>query len=109
MSRLYVCAADHPCLLNGGRFARSRSRRIGVDGDGVVDLDALERALAGHDRAAGLPLVAIHAANNETGVIQPVAEDRRDRRRPRAACWCSTPCRRLAAFRSIFQMVTPTT
>ncbi|RVC61568.1 aminotransferase class V-fold PLP-dependent enzyme, partial [Mesorhizobium sp. M2A.F.Ca.ET.046.02.1.1] len=25
-----------------------------------------------HDKTAGLPLVAIHAANNETGVVQPV-------------------------------------
>ncbi|TPM41607.1 cysteine desulfurase family protein [Mesorhizobium sp. B2-3-4] len=72
MSRLYVCEADHPCLLNGGRFPSSQVTRIGVDADGIVRLDALTAALAGHDRADGLPLVAIHAANNETGVIQPV-------------------------------------
>ena len=68
-------AADHPCLLSGGRFpADAVVTRIGVDGNGVVDLGALAAALAAHDRAEGLPLVAIHAANNETGVIQPVAE-----------------------------------
>lgn len=71
MSRLYVSQADHPCLLSGGRFAPDRIETIGVDRDGVVDLTALEAALGRHDRAAGLPLVAIHAANNETGVIQP--------------------------------------
>jgi cysteine desulfurase len=74
MSRLYVCAADHPCLLNGGRFDRSAVTAIGVHPNGIVELDALERALAGHDRESGLPLVAIHAANNETGVIQPMRE-----------------------------------
>lgn len=73
MSRLYVSQADHPCLLNGGRFAAEQIVRIGVDGDGVCDLDALARALESHDRAEGLPLVAIHAANNETGIIQPIA------------------------------------
>ena len=72
MSHLYVCAADHPCLLNGGRFPAAGVTRIGVNADGVADLDALTAALAAHDKAAGLPLVAIHAANNETGVIQPV-------------------------------------
>ncbi|MBZ9798237.1 cysteine desulfurase family protein [Mesorhizobium sp. ES1-4] len=72
MSRLYVCEADHPCLLNGGRFPANLVVRIGVDADGIVDLEALTAALAGHDKADGLPLVAIHAANNETGVIQPI-------------------------------------
>jgi cysteine desulfurase len=72
MSHLYVCAADHPCLLNGGRFAAGNISRIGVKTDGIVDLDQLAAALAAHDKASGLPLVAIHAANNETGVIQPI-------------------------------------
>ncbi|CCV13315.1 cysteine desulfurase family protein [Mesorhizobium sp. STM 4661] len=72
MSRLYVCEADHPCVLNGGRFPAAQVARIGVDTNGIVDLDALAAALAAHDKADGLPLVAIHAANNETGVIQPV-------------------------------------
>ncbi|MER8701056.1 MULTISPECIES: cysteine desulfurase family protein [unclassified Mesorhizobium] len=72
MSRLYVSEADHPCLLNGGRFPAAQVTRIGVDTDGVARLDVLAEALAQHDKAEGLPLVAIHAANNETGVIQPV-------------------------------------
>ncbi|HEY4191887.1 MAG TPA: cysteine desulfurase family protein [Mesorhizobium sp.] len=72
MGHLYVCEADHPCLLNGGRFPAEQLSRIGVDGEGIVRLDELAGALASHDKANGLPLVAIHAANNETGVIQPV-------------------------------------
>jgi len=72
MSHLYVSEADHPCLLSGGRFPAASVTRIGVDRNGVVDVDALANALAGHDKAAGLQLVAIHAANNETGVVQPV-------------------------------------
>jgi cysteine desulfurase len=72
MGRLYVCEADHPCVLGGGRFPAEKVTRIGVDADGVVRLEALAAALAGHDKAEGLPLVAIHAANNETGVIQPL-------------------------------------
>lgn len=73
-SRLYVSAADHPCILAGGRFAPSDVEIIPVDGDGLVDLDALETRLAAHDRSTGIPLVAMHAANNETGVVQPVTK-----------------------------------
>ena len=40
----------------------------------MCDLAALEGALAAHDRTEGLPLVAIHLANNETGVIQPARD-----------------------------------
>src|SRR5918994_901379 len=51
MSKLYVSSADHPCLLNGGRFPTERVVHIGVDRDGVCDLAALGVALAAHDRA----------------------------------------------------------
>ncbi|MEQ1939926.1 cysteine desulfurase family protein [Mesorhizobium sp. CN5-321] len=74
MGRLYVCEADHPCLLSGGRFVGERVTRIGVGSDGILDLAALEMALTAHDKADSLLLVAIHAANNETGVIQSVEE-----------------------------------
>ena len=43
-----------------------------VDGDGVADLAWLERQLAAGGK--GRPLVCLMLANNETGVIQPVAE-----------------------------------
>ncbi len=43
---------------------------IPVDRDGVVDLAALDELLRGTVR----PLVAVMHVNNETGVIQPVAE-----------------------------------
>lgn len=74
MGHLYVCAADHPCLLAGGRFAPEAVTRIGVDEDGLLDLAMLTDRLSRHDKASGLPLVAVHWVNNETGVIQPVDE-----------------------------------
>lgn len=73
-SRLYVCTADHPCLLGGGRFPADRVTQIGVDRDGLLKLDELAAALAAHDREQGLALVAVHAANNESGVVQPLEE-----------------------------------
>ncbi|MCC7266643.1 MAG: cysteine desulfurase [Caulobacteraceae bacterium] len=46
-----------------------------VDARGVADLDWLRERLVGWDRETdGPPLVCLSLANNETGVIQPVAE-----------------------------------
>lgn len=73
-SRLFVAASDHPCLLKGGRFPADRVSAIGVGEDGLIDLEALEAQLAAHDRTCGPALVATHMVNNETGIIQNVAE-----------------------------------
>jgi cysteine desulfurase len=57
-------------VLAGGRFPRAAIGTIPVTSAGLVDLDALRIALGN-----GAPaLVSVMAANNETGVIQPVAE-----------------------------------
>jgi cysteine desulfurase len=74
VSRLFVTATDHPCILCGGRFASGSVSVLPVDRDGRLDLAALEAALSTHDRDSGVAMVATHAANNETGVIQPLAE-----------------------------------
>ncbi|RLQ87768.1 cysteine desulfurase family protein [Notoacmeibacter ruber] len=71
-SRLYVAATAHPCLLSGGRFASEQIVRIGSTEHGTLDIPALEGALKAHDVKTGLPLVAVPAACNETGVIQPI-------------------------------------
>jgi cysteine desulfurase len=74
VSRVYVSATDHPCVLCGGRFPPDRVTIVGVEENGIVDLVALGDALARHDKSEGLALVAMQIANNETGVIQPIAE-----------------------------------
>ncbi len=59
--------------------------RIPVGGDGRVDLDALDRMLAADAEPA---IVSIMAVNNETGVIQPVAEAAAIARRHGALVHC---------------------
>lgn len=71
-SHLYVLSTDHPCLLAGGRFPAGKVTRLPVGPDGLADMTAMRRALEAHDAETGLPLVALHAANNETGVLQPL-------------------------------------
>ncbi|MCC7045519.1 MAG: cysteine desulfurase [Alphaproteobacteria bacterium] len=64
--RIVVSAIEHDSVLR----AAPEAERIPVTDDGVVDLDALDAMLA----RGGGALVSIMLANNETGVIQPVAE-----------------------------------
>jgi cysteine desulfurase len=66
--RLIVSEIEHSCVLKGHRFPNGEFHTLAVSARGVADLAALENALA-------VPsLVAVQAANNETGVIQPVAD-----------------------------------
>jgi cysteine desulfurase len=68
--RLFVSAIEHPSVQSGGRFAAEQISELPVTTRGLVDLVALKRLLAGCAR----PLVSVMLANNETGVIQPIAD-----------------------------------
>ena len=68
--KLFLSASEHPSVRSGGRFAPENVEELPVDGDGVVDLDALRSAIARAER----PLISVMLANNETGVIQPIAD-----------------------------------
>jgi cysteine desulfurase len=74
VSHLYIGATEHPCVLAGGRFQRDAVTQLPVLRSGILDLEALEDVLAGHDHTQGAPYVAVMLANNETGVIHPVSE-----------------------------------
>jgi cysteine desulfurase len=72
IGHLYASEIEHPAIREGGRFARENVTTIPVTPEGVVDLGALETVLQNHDKAGGLPMVAVMLANNETGIVQPV-------------------------------------
>jgi len=71
-SRLLVSAIEHPSVLAGGRFSPDAVEILPVTPAGVVDLAHIERRLATLAAVGERPLVSIMAANNETGVVQPV-------------------------------------
>ncbi|HEY4980747.1 MAG TPA: cysteine desulfurase family protein [Pseudolabrys sp.] len=68
--RLFVSAIEHPSVRSGGRFPADAVEELPVTGAGVVDLHALRSAIARAER----PFVSVMLANNETGVIQPIAD-----------------------------------
>jgi cysteine desulfurase len=72
-NEIVISAVEHPAVLNACQFleksGRAKIHVIPVDAQGQLDLDAFRAALS--DKTA---LVSIMWANNETGVIFPVAE-----------------------------------
>jgi cysteine desulfurase len=69
---LITVATEHKSVLDSFKRLESdgwRVTRLGVDGDGVIRLDELRDALT--DKTV---LVSVMAANNEIGVVQPLAE-----------------------------------
>jgi len=74
--RVLVSAIEHPSII-GAADTLKRSgfevEQISVDSNGVVCLDDLRRRLEATD-SQPVTLVSIMLANNETGVIQPVAD-----------------------------------
>jgi len=63
-ARVLCSAVEHPSVLC------QADERLPVDARGVIELDAVEQAL---DRP-GVAVLSVMAANNETGVLQPLPE-----------------------------------
>ena len=63
---------EHKCVLDSGRQLQQEGFEvtyIGVDPDGLIDLEELEAAIR-----EDTSLVSVMMVNNETGVLQPVKE-----------------------------------
>jgi cysteine desulfurase len=76
VTHLFVGATEHDAVLSIADDLRAERpalivRRLDVDAQGVIDLLALDAALAAAD---GRALVSVMLANNETGVMAPLAE-----------------------------------
>jgi cysteine desulfurase len=70
--RIVSVATEHKCVLESVRDLAAEGFEpvlLEVGGDGLVDADALRRALA-----VPTLLVSVMAANNEIGVVQPIRD-----------------------------------
>ena len=71
-SQIAVSAIEHPCVAKPAAALARKGwavRKLSVTRDGVVDLNDVDAALQ-----TPTGMVSVMLANNETGVIQPVAE-----------------------------------
>jgi cysteine desulfurase len=69
--RVLVSPTEHAAVLKTVLTRSADSDLVPVDRDGLVDMQGLETLLAEDEEPT---LVCIMAANNETGVLQPMAE-----------------------------------
>ena len=74
---IVVSSIEHPSVLSAAEAARIQGRtviQLPCESDGVVFLKRLSELLAEHRNGKPIAMVSLMLANNETGVIQPVAE-----------------------------------
>jgi cysteine desulfurase len=72
--RLIVGATEHASVLDTAAASGVEVELWPVDSNGLADLGWLAERLKGWKAEDGRPFVAVMAANNETGVVQPIAE-----------------------------------
>lgn len=68
---IFISAIEHSSVYNYSKLY-SNIHIVGVDQDGVVDLDDLDKKLAQSTNSK--KLVSVMLANNETGVVQPIGK-----------------------------------
>ncbi len=73
-ARILASAIEHPSILRPAAERPGAFALIPVGADGIVDLTRLEEQLAQPSAGEGPVLVTVMVANNETGVLQPVAD-----------------------------------
>jgi cysteine desulfurase len=75
--RIIISAIEHPSVAATADFLAQHGwqiDRLAVSSDGVVQLDHLDQLLATPSPLGPPRLVSVMLANNETGVLQPIAE-----------------------------------
>ncbi len=70
-THLLIAESDHVASLHGHGFADNAVIKLTVDASGVLDIATLKTALESLPEGTQA-VVAVHAANNETGVLQPI-------------------------------------
>ncbi len=85
VERFVVSFMEHPAVMKPAKASGKPVTLLEVDGDGVADLEALERHLA---TGEGRALVCLMFASNESGTLQPVREAVKIARRHGALVLC---------------------
>jgi cysteine desulfurase len=73
LDRVVVSAGEHSAVLKAAEAAGVKVTTLDLDENGVIRVDQLAEAIEAANEIADQILVAVHAVNNETGVVQPLA------------------------------------
>jgi cysteine desulfurase len=75
--RIIISSIEHPSVAAAAEFMAKRGwqiDRLATNADGIVQLEHLDRLLLQTSSLGPPQLVSVMLANNETGVLQPIAE-----------------------------------
>lgn len=70
VDRIVISAGEHAAVSKAAEATGLAVTVVGLDADGVIQVEEIAEAL----RQGGTALVAVHAVNNETGVVQPLGQ-----------------------------------
>jgi cysteine desulfurase len=76
-AHIIISTIEHPSVVAAADHLQSQQRqvdRLAVNHDGIVRLDHLEELLSSQPQSTAPALVSVMLANNETGVLEPIAE-----------------------------------
>lgn len=73
LDRVVVSAGEHSAVLKAAEASGAPVTVVNLDENGVIRLEQLSAAVETATAAGEQVLVAVHAVNNETGVVQPMA------------------------------------
>ncbi|MDB5562940.1 MAG: hypothetical protein JWN11_2358 [Hyphomicrobiales bacterium] len=74
VDRVVISAGEHAAVSKAAEAAGVPVTVAGLDAAGVIKTEDISAAIAAADRAGERLLVAVHAVNNETGVVQPMSK-----------------------------------
>jgi len=74
IDRVMISTIEHPSVLASANLQGIELSYLNVDEDGIIKLDELEAALIKAATANERVVLSIMWANNETGVLQPIAD-----------------------------------
>lgn len=72
--RLLISAIEHDCIREAALASGVETIEVPVRPEGMIDLEILQSLLDARPSDSGPVFLALMAANNETGVIQPTRE-----------------------------------
>lgn len=72
IAEIVVTAGCHAAALKAADATGLRVTTVGLDAHGTIRLEEISGAIARADAAGERLLFAVHAVNNETGVVQPL-------------------------------------
>ncbi len=72
VAKVIVGATEHQAVHSAAHISGAEVETVGVDENGIIDIEALAHTIDEADRADQTLLIAVQWVNNETGIVQDI-------------------------------------